>query len=159
MRLIAAIAILLSIAGCGKLPQGETGAQGPRGIAGLDGAEGPTGAAETIATGYICSKTDSGSGVTITLNYQSATYVTGNRFVTCSVANNSTQSSNSNLHPYGSLGSISGSCAVVADIDAASGGTWTFTNTGGSPHAVYTDATSLHNNYTYTFVAADCSVL
>lgn len=149
---------LLLFAACGGDP-GAAGAVGPKGASGLNGVDGQTGAGgETIASGIGCAKVDAGSGVSALLVYESIIYSTGDRFVSGSVSGNSLQSSGTEMFKSTQAGALSGGVTVVADIDAASSGAWTFTSQAGVTKAVYNDVTSAHNLYTYTFAAGDCTV-
>lgn len=128
-----------------------TGPTGPQGPPGANGEPGTAGL--SISSSFSCFKTVSGNRY----NYSSATYTTGDRWVTCGVDGISYSSSNTYLYRASQIGATTGSCFVTYDLDAASGGSWTFSDTSGTKQAKYTDVVSGSHNTTIVYTGAECS--
>lgn len=112
--------------------------------------------AESISGSLYCSKVDVGSGVTLTYQYQNATYANGDHIITCSISSSLGEYSHTQLFKPSAPGALNGFCSVGYDVDGLSSGYWIFTSSGGVNKAVYNDVGSAHNNYTYTFAGGDC---
>lgn len=134
-------------------PAGSPGPQGPTGATGATGADGEDGAGLTIASGFQCSKI---SGA-LAFIYQSITFSTGDRWLTCAIEDLASSYSESQFYKANQAGATSGWCMVTYDLDAATAGFWSFTSNSGRT-AVYNDSSSGSNNTTITFADSDCTL-
>jgi hypothetical protein len=145
MRNSTLILLMLAAAGCGS--QGSTGATGA------------TGTSAQILHKTHCFVLDSGSGTNLQLQYDSGTTSLGDRYVSCSVSTSNLMASFSTEYAASQSGATTGTCQVNLGLATNDFGFWTFTSQSGVSKAVYTDAASAQNGYTYTFTSGNCSVL
>lgn len=138
--------VLVAITGCG----GSTGATG---------AAGANGTSDNIAHGVDCSNStvDSGTGTTLDYIYSSRTTASGDLWVSCTIANGSTQASDSAFYKSGVPGATNGNCFVKFDLNNSNFGYWQFTSVSGTTKTVYSDSGDANDGYTYTFSAGDCT--
>lgn len=111
-----------------------------------------------VSSNETCSKVDVGSGVSLLYQYQSVLYTSGDRLITCSISNSTGEYAHTIFYRSSQAGAQTGTCIVGQDIDALSSGYWTFSDDLVTlvKKTLYTDASSVKNGYTYTFVAANC---
>jgi hypothetical protein len=132
--------ISLSLTACGSSTQSAT-----IGKAGADGM--------TISSGFNCSKI---SGASLFI-FQGVTYSTGDVFSSCEVTGASLQSSSSKFYKSTQPGAASFYCSLTFDSEApASGGYWTFSASGTTKKATYTDSGAVMNGTVVTFSSSDC---
>lgn len=144
------IPLLLCLSACG----GSAGSNGSNGSNGANGTNGTAGL--TVSSELYCSVQDSGIGTTLAYTYEIVKYSTGDRQVTCTVANGNYMYSNTMFWRAIDGGATSGYCSVNYDIvGSGGGGFWSFTSTGGVNQTVYSGAT--HNGYTYTYTGGQCN--
>lgn len=143
---IFGLTLSLGLSACGQAPS----VAGPSGSKGDTGARGPAGA--TMIEQKLCSKLDI-SALSI-YRYEIVTWSTGVFSVNCSVTGSVGQYSADFF-----VDDSSAICIVGADIDSPSAGYWQFTNASNVASTTYHDSGSTHDNYTYTFVNADCTAI
>lgn len=155
MRVLTLIA-MIALAGCGggKGDQGDTGPVGPQGAVGKDGTSGLV-----VKKNVFCTKIDGGSGGTFFYQYRIVLYSNNDVFTTCSITATNAGYSNTNYWSASQTGSSTAGCQVGADIDTPSAGFWSFQLSGSNLQVEYRDTGSTHNNYVYTFVPADCTII
>lgn len=140
MKTLLAMFMLVSLlAACGKA--GDNGATGPQGPAG-----------SFIATKSVSCKTENAYS-TFPFSYTYLQYSNGDVFVSCSIFNQSITVSQSSYYRAKEAQAALGTCVVGFDIDAASGGKWTFENTP-TRRVVYSDNGA--NSAPYGFAAGEC---
>lgn len=169
---------MLSLAlGCGSEPipgpQGIQGVQGEPGSSGLPGASGsdadptPTPSGVSVVSYTQCSKLDNSltnnqSLQGISMSYSSVLYSNGDSFVTCSVYDRVSQSTNT---LYKMHGKSNGHCIVNADLSNYNSGpnleagSWVFNDSGALPSITYIDSNNTKSGYNVGFITSECSVL
>lgn len=128
--------------------------KGQEGPAGLNGSP-----SVSVSSELLCTALDAGSGATAIYTYEIITYSSGDKLVICSLRVNAGQYENAVFLKQSQGGNQNASCVVNTDVDAATAGFWTFTSQGGVTKNVYSDAGSVHNNYSYTFTSGNCQSL
>jgi len=151
MKKLLGIFSLLLI-GCGGV-DGLQGPAGPAGPAGSQGDIGPLGPSASISSITRCSK----SANSLVYIYTVTTYSGGAKYVTCEVDGGLIQTFTGSMYQYFEAGAVLEGCLVSWDLDAASGGWWTFSNTGSSRTAVYNDSVSASDGNTVAFATSDCT--
>ena len=89
----------------------------------------------------------------VSWEYEAVWFAAGELYVSCSVATSADESSDSTFHLATEQGAQTGACAVVQDIGATSGGTWTFELSGDEAEAAYADGGEGYGPYQDGFVA------
>lgn len=108
----------------------------------VNGAAGPAGESGSALTSvYTCSKIALG----VMFQFSVAYYSEGERVVTCSISDASAQYTNTVHYMDTQAGYSSSLCLLTYDMDASTGGYWSFTKFG-SGQATYNDASSGSNN-------------
>lgn len=159
-RAFLAVIVAVGLSGCGvgqEGPEGPQGPAGPQGSAGATGARGPAGDAGIsgldLSQWVSCVKTQGG----LLFEYGVTRFTSGDAMTRCAVAGTGWTVSNSYVYPVEKAGAANGLCILTYDVDAATGGYWTFTTTTGG--AVYTDSGSTSNGSTVTFATTECATL
>ena len=102
----------------------------------------------TIVSSVSCLKID----LSLTFEYRSAIYSSGERFVSCAISNSEMNSSNTFIYKPTQNKAITGYCAVIFDINApTTSKSWVFTSQNNVTKAVYS-----HDSTTVTFVGSEC---
>jgi len=135
MMLVSLMSVIMFASGCGSEPEATQGTVGPAGASGA-----------YLTSVRTCSKISSG----LYFEYSIAFYSTGEKFVKCSISDASAQYSNSAYYLKTQAGNSSATCLLTYDLDASTGGYWTFVDF--SPgKATYTDSGSASNNTVVNF--------
>lgn len=142
-------ALAMLLASCGPGQPGPTGPPGPPGEQGPTGATGATGGSFGIVVKTFCSKIWNGRSFI----YYNALFQNGTRFVSCTIADAAAEYQSTILYSVAQNGSTNGSCTLTYDLDAASAGYWTFTET--PRQALYNDAAP-NGGTIVAFAASDC---
>lgn len=132
--LLAVIAVL--VVGC----DGPVGAPGPEGPRGPAGPQGPSGSVAPARVRHCVGTI--GGGV---VKYNRVIYPSGDVLTSCYYGDSSRSYSNMEYWPVGTIGARDGTCFLTYDLDANTGGYWTFTTIGGITSATYTDSGSPAN--------------
>lgn len=161
------ISVVLLLTACGAPPVGQSGASGDSGLAGSSGSQGSQGAQGapgtpgtglTIDTVKYCSKIDNGVGPTLFLQYQIVTYSTGDKFLTCSITDNTAQYTNAVIYKASQLGAVTNICKLTYDLQNNSAGYWTFSSQadGTGINSRYLSTNSPYSGHTLAFNDTDC---
>lgn len=124
-------------------------------VRGTDGANGAPGM--TISSIVNCSKISSSPSVLVF--YRVVTYSTNDKFVFCSIQNGVGTFSASVVYKASQSGVLSEACTVGLDLDTATAGYWTYTLSGSTRTAIYTDSGSASNGTSISFASSDCSTV
>ncbi len=105
----------------------------------------------SVESAVMCLKTSGG----LSFHYDAKNLRGGDNFVTCTVNDAGAQYQSANFYKPGSAGKASMDCLVGYDVDAPSGGFWSF-EMRSSLSARYSDTGSKSDGYLISFSSTDC---
>lgn len=145
MRLAIAVLLSLSLAACG----------------GLESPPAPRTSSEPLgfASWAECTGTATLVGEPITLTHVRYDFYDSSAMTTCAISDTARESGSTSLYPDTQPGALNAECSLTYDVDAPTGGRWTFQQAtdgqgGLVSTATYADASSPHDGMALTLACA-----